>query len=184
MQPACRRPRPRSWSHLTRPLPPNAPLGSKGDKPKVDGSGQRRPLLSHAIHRLRPSFWSRLVRCTSSGRDCKVIPVILHGVVSPDATGLRLGFRCRKYSISVSIHDKYSIGPSFRPICTTCCLRMTNMIRVCTTCIEPGNLSQILVRMKYGSYETVTSRLCTASRSCEAQGWGMRVFFKQPICGS
>jgi len=33
--------------------------------------------------------------------------------------------------IAASIHDKYSVGPSIRPIYTRCCFTMTNMIQVC-----------------------------------------------------
>ena len=31
-----------------------------------------------------------------------------------------------------SIYDKYSVGPSSRPICTKCCFTMTNIIQVCS----------------------------------------------------
>ena len=31
----------------------------------------------------------------------------------------------------VSIYDKYSAGPSIRPICTRCCLTMTDVIQAC-----------------------------------------------------
>ena len=34
--------------------------------------------------------------------------------------------------ISVSIYGKYSVGPSFRPICTRCCFAMMNMIQRCS----------------------------------------------------
>jgi len=34
--------------------------------------------------------------------------------------------------ISASVHDNYSIGPSFAPVCTRCCLSMTNIIQVCS----------------------------------------------------
>ena len=35
--------------------------------------------------------------------------------------------------IAASTHDKYSLGPSIRPICTGCCFTMTYMIQVCST---------------------------------------------------
>ena len=34
--------------------------------------------------------------------------------------------------IAASIYDEYSTGPSIRPICTRCCLTMTNVIQVCS----------------------------------------------------
>ena len=34
--------------------------------------------------------------------------------------------------IAASIYDKYSVGPSIRPICTRCCFTITNMIQVCS----------------------------------------------------
>ena len=35
-------------------------------------------------------------------------------------------------SIAASIHDKYLVGPSIRPICTRCYVAMTNMIHLCS----------------------------------------------------
>ena len=34
-------------------------------------------------------------------------------------------------------YDKYSVGPSIRPIYTRCCFEMTNMIQACSNFIEP-----------------------------------------------
>ena len=34
--------------------------------------------------------------------------------------------------IAASVYDKYSVGPSIRPVCTKCCFTMTNMIQVCS----------------------------------------------------
>ena len=34
--------------------------------------------------------------------------------------------------IAASIHDKYSVSPSIRPVYTRCCFTMTNMIQVCS----------------------------------------------------
>ena len=33
--------------------------------------------------------------------------------------------------IAASFYEKYSVGPSMRPICTRCCFAMTNMIHMC-----------------------------------------------------
>ena len=33
-------------------------------------------------------------------------------------------------SIAASIYNKYSVGPSIRPICTRCCFTMTDVIQV------------------------------------------------------
>ena len=43
--------------------------------------------------------------------------------------------------IAASISDRYSVGPSIRPICTRCCFTMTNMIQVLVIVIEPEYLS-------------------------------------------
>ena len=34
--------------------------------------------------------------------------------------------------IAANVYDKYSTGPSIRPICTRCCLTMNNVIQVCS----------------------------------------------------
>ena len=43
--------------------------------------------------------------------------------------------------IEVSVYDKRSVGPSIRPVCTRCCLTMTDMIQVCSNLIKPECLS-------------------------------------------
>ena len=35
----------------------------------------------------------------------------------------------------VRIYDKYSVGPSVRPICTSCCFKMTYMMQACCNLI-------------------------------------------------
>jgi hypothetical protein len=41
-------------------------------------------------------------------------------------------FPLRSNLITASSYDKYSVGPSIRPICTRCCFKMTDMIQVCS----------------------------------------------------
>ena len=40
--------------------------------------------------------------------------------------------------VAVSFYDKHSVGPSTRPICTTCFFEMTNMIQVCRNLHRAG----------------------------------------------
>jgi hypothetical protein len=52
--------------------------------------------------------------------------------------------------IPASVHDRKSVGPSIRPICTRCCFTMMSMIQVCSNFINSECLSSVLVRMKSG----------------------------------
>ena len=39
---------------------------------------------------------------------------------------------CDQYSVALaSFYEKYSVGPSIRPICTRCCFTITDMLQVC-----------------------------------------------------
>ena len=61
-----------------------------------------------------------------------------HPCPSPSQSPLNRNLACQwlgrrdEYLIAASIHDKYSVGPSIRPICTRSCFTMTNMIQVCS----------------------------------------------------
>jgi len=77
---------------------------------------------------------------------CRMTGVTLHGAVSPEggvpAAGAGRGAwalsvknaSCaqKRNLIAVSICDRYSVGPSIRPMCTRYCFTMTNMIQVCS----------------------------------------------------
>jgi hypothetical protein len=52
--------------------------------------------------------------------------------VYADADAERRGAVWKHDLIPASIYDKYSVCPSVRPICTRCCLTMTNKIQVCS----------------------------------------------------
>ena len=47
------------------------------------------------------------------------------------ARGVRLIEPYTLNPIAANIHDKYSVAPSIRSLCTRCCYTMTNMIQVC-----------------------------------------------------
>ena len=45
---------------------------------------------------------------------------------------------CGTKIIAASVYDERSVGPSIRPICSRCWLRMTDVIQECSYFIEPG----------------------------------------------
>ena len=60
-----------------------------------------------------------------------MIGTLVHvSTVDRDTSSLLLSIPVltKPLSPTASVYDKYSVGPSIRPICTRCCFTMTNMI--------------------------------------------------------